>query len=598
LRTVEQQVDRLQAILPMLACPVCGGALVKTEGELISSRCGARYPVVDGVPILLPPEMVAQGLGCQLGLDDNISMHPYSEASNQIIGMSEEGWVLDLGAGGKHIGNSNVVQLDVFRFPMTDVVGSADCLPFQSGAFRAVVSQAVFEHLQYPEAAASEVWRVLCPDGVAKIDTAFLQPEHAYPHHYFNATEAGLRHWFRDFEIEWSGVEPYQHPKWSLVWFLSVYFASLPDKQRLVLEPVGLGACLDVLSRLSRGVSTAADTPIVNALDGLVPDGVRTLAAGVAVRAVKRVANGVVPRKVRTDVGNGNVLLALERRLEKLTRDRRIDSDHAKSQEQMRVIVADRTRYLLHARELADQSGSRSLSDVSMGALVRQVVKRLLPFAASKTSKRVQEASNLKDQSMVRLVQSLPSVGMTFVVCPRHPVELLDLYFSLAHQTHSDWELIVGLDSECSDFLRQLAVDLPRLDGRVRVSHDTAVLQRDQLAGARWVLLTPDTVLDFDAVLELVSLGARVGAVPIVCDVDSWIEAAQTPVRCHGFVPEGVASSAWYDLAWRELALSSVQPWVAYSLRDGSIGDVQVAPTCRPAYVPQSLFRLQSFAIA
>jgi Methyltransferase domain len=113
--------------------------------------------------------------------------------------------------------------------------------------FDAVISQAVFEHLQHPAAAASEVWRTLKTDGTTKIDTAFLQPEHAYPHHYFNATEAGLKHWFRDFEIQWSGVEPYQHPKWALLWFLDVYLACMhPESQRFGTRPclIGLGGAL------------------------------------------------------------------------------------------------------------------------------------------------------------------------------------------------------------------------------------------------------------------------------------------------------------------------------------------------------------------
>jgi hypothetical protein len=34
------------------------------------------------------------------------------------------------------------------------------------------------------------------------LHTAFLQPLHEAPHHFFNATEFGVREWFRDFEIE------------------------------------------------------------------------------------------------------------------------------------------------------------------------------------------------------------------------------------------------------------------------------------------------------------------------------------------------------------------------------------------------------------
>jgi hypothetical protein len=34
------------------------------------------------------------------------------------------------------------------------------------------------------------------------IHTAFLQPLHEEPNHFFNATEFGVREWFADFEIE------------------------------------------------------------------------------------------------------------------------------------------------------------------------------------------------------------------------------------------------------------------------------------------------------------------------------------------------------------------------------------------------------------
>ena len=489
--------------------------------------------------------------------------------------------------------------MDVFRFPMTDVVGSADCLPFAAGTFRAVVSQAVFEHLQYPEAAASEVWRVLCPNGVAKIDTAFLQPEHAYPHHYFNATEAGLRHWFRDFDIEWSGVEPYQHPKWSLVWFLSVYFASLPDDEREVLAQVSLGECLDVLSRLSRGVLKADDLPIVQALDALVPNGIRSLAAGVSVRAIKRVADVVVPRKSDGE-DNGRAMRALEMRLDQQMRVRRIDADFVSATRQMLLIAADRSRFLLHARDVAAHALDTALTQVSTETLFKQLLKRWLPsLSFMRSDEAVAEAPVFGVKPILGGCDR--SNGVSFVVQPQQPLTLLDQFFSLARQTHSEWELIISVDRSAAPYLQQLARELACLDSRVRLLQGDSPVRLDFIRYERWALLTPDTVLDFDAVLELVSLGAQMRGLPLVCDVGQWDVVSNEFVICHGFVPEGLAPPDWYCEGCAAESLLLVQPWVAYPTvvveRHVEVVGSGVQGQ-RPGFIPKTLFRRQPLAVA
>ena len=43
-------------LLAILVCPVCHGGLKSEESELICVECGRRYPVRDGIPIMLPEE--------------------------------------------------------------------------------------------------------------------------------------------------------------------------------------------------------------------------------------------------------------------------------------------------------------------------------------------------------------------------------------------------------------------------------------------------------------------------------------------------------------------------------------------------------------
>ncbi len=52
--------------MDILACPVCNGKLELTveeeneteviTGSLYCPKCGMNYPIVDGIPNLLPPE--------------------------------------------------------------------------------------------------------------------------------------------------------------------------------------------------------------------------------------------------------------------------------------------------------------------------------------------------------------------------------------------------------------------------------------------------------------------------------------------------------------------------------------------------------------
>ena len=42
--------------LELLVCPACRGPLTEGAGHLTCRGCGLRYPVRDGIPIMLPSE--------------------------------------------------------------------------------------------------------------------------------------------------------------------------------------------------------------------------------------------------------------------------------------------------------------------------------------------------------------------------------------------------------------------------------------------------------------------------------------------------------------------------------------------------------------
>jgi len=49
-------------LLKILACPLCKGELKLKGEELVCRKCSQRYPIVDGIPYLLPPELMPKKL--------------------------------------------------------------------------------------------------------------------------------------------------------------------------------------------------------------------------------------------------------------------------------------------------------------------------------------------------------------------------------------------------------------------------------------------------------------------------------------------------------------------------------------------------------
>lgn len=600
MRSLGEQLKRLQRIAPFLRCPQCGGKLIRHGDEVYkSASCGAEYPIDHGVPILLPPSLAAQGLGQPLPPDQHASTHPYSTSSEKLIAQFQEGLVLDLGAGGKHIEHPNVIQMDVFRFPMVDVVASADALPFRADVFDAVISQAVFEHLQYPEAAASEIWRVLKPDGIAKIDTAFLQPEHAYPHHYFNATEAGLRHWFRDFELQWSGVEEYQHPKWALLWFLDVYLAALPPHAQEKVFPIDLENCIAILKRLQTGqLDTAIDLEIGRALDELAPESVRKLAAGVSVNAVKRVATmSAVPRQ------NGQTTAAqleLERRLQAQTAIIQQDQEYKKTIAQINLIKSDRTRFLLHEYELDRQDPLvnpgllRPMTDLLTREwhLFLREVRQRLPESWWQTLR--QGYRWLTGKKPPHTIPHIPisvvtqKAAISFWGHPQNPVALLDQFFSLVHQTNGDWVYLLETSPHHSAAMHRLMWELQQRDARVCVLSEEAI--KVHLSSTAGVQLPSDAVLAFDAVEELVTLLQQHPKVQyITADAEKWGHMAQYTMRCWGLIPTKTTTDHAYIRVDRSaLVLINPKTTITTNSEDDHFDDY--------AHIPKVLYRLVPFA--
>ena len=134
------------------------------------------------------------------------------------------GLILNIGSGNTRLA-PGVVNVDMFDYPNVDLVADIHHLPFADASVDGVISIAVLEHVQNPEAVLREVLRVLKPGGRVFSLIPFMQPFHASPHDLQRYTLPGIRHLHRDFTLVESGVGA--GPASGFLWTFQEMVASL-----------------------------------------------------------------------------------------------------------------------------------------------------------------------------------------------------------------------------------------------------------------------------------------------------------------------------------------------------------------------------------
>ncbi len=200
----------VKAIIDKLACPDCRNSLLelKSSQGLQCSHCGQVYPVVDGLPFLLPAD----------ALHEHVQQDYDRRISGNIVNRGKAGgeyhWkkyhieeflphsarareALLLGCGDAkerpflHNLGYETVAFDLTRSLGTDFLADAHSLPIQDATFDVVLSMQVLEHLHSPWLAAAHIARVLRPGGWFVGSVAFLKPFHRS---YFHMTHLGVTH--------------------------------------------------------------------------------------------------------------------------------------------------------------------------------------------------------------------------------------------------------------------------------------------------------------------------------------------------------------------------------------------------------------------
>lgn len=190
-----------------LRCLECKkeGSLVKLEGSLRCSHCGAEYPMhsYKSIPLLV-------GLHSPLKKNEILNHKVVAQYADlerarghwETCGMDDylgrlSGLLLNYGSGDGgdrqwlESKGFTVTTFDIYPGEFTDYVCDGHDLPFADNQFDVVTSIAVFEHLYDPHKAVKEIFRVTKSGGSLVGSVAFLEPYHAFS--YFHMSPLGVR---------------------------------------------------------------------------------------------------------------------------------------------------------------------------------------------------------------------------------------------------------------------------------------------------------------------------------------------------------------------------------------------------------------------
>lgn len=203
------------------------------DGGYCAFAGGDRYPMVDGIPVLVAKnnsmfvlEAIRQQkpLTQNKGYSDKGKLKNYIRASllpklnvdwtlkkryEKLAERVKDGKVLIVGAGSKIqfyksiFKDSNlVITSDVHLQFSPDVVFDVHQIPFKDNTFDLILAGQVMEHTIRPWVSARELERVVKNNGVIQIEVPFAFPYHGAPYDFFRFTFTGIRSLFRFCDLE------------------------------------------------------------------------------------------------------------------------------------------------------------------------------------------------------------------------------------------------------------------------------------------------------------------------------------------------------------------------------------------------------------
>jgi SAM-dependent methyltransferase/uncharacterized protein YbaR (Trm112 family) len=256
----------------LVCCPICYGELTEmgTDWHCTAASCGARFPVADGVPILIneanslftiadflehKPMYFRPVGGVRRWISARLPRESHNLAAKKVIAeMNDRLRARGVPAkvviiGGSQIGagvktllddpNLEVIETDVAWGPRTQIICDGHDLPFRDGSVDGVVVQAVLAYVVDPQRCVAEIHRVLKDDGLVFADTPFMQQVVGHEYDFTRFTRLGHRRLFRQFREHSSGLT--SGPGAALAWSGKFFLTSFARKRatRAVLSGLG-----------------------------------------------------------------------------------------------------------------------------------------------------------------------------------------------------------------------------------------------------------------------------------------------------------------------------------------------------------------------
>ena len=228
-----------QVITDQFICPVCNHDAILEVAQILcsNSKCQSRFPVVNGIPILIndnesifnvkdflcaPQQQAKKGNANRISivfknifpkLSNNLSSKKNFLQLEELLSKVENPKILIVGGGTittdtEQIFNDRniIVESDIYLGPRTQIILDAHNIPFMDSTFDLIIFQAVLEHVADPYKCVNEAHRVLKDNGLIFAATPFMQQVHMRAFDFTRFTHLGHRRLFRRFEEIDSGV--------------------------------------------------------------------------------------------------------------------------------------------------------------------------------------------------------------------------------------------------------------------------------------------------------------------------------------------------------------------------------------------------------